>query len=334
MPNYLLVIEECFPGSEAYTAGDPTNYNDIIWKTASIAKATLDASSCAINGPSEQVTPAALINGNIPDGAHIQYNAGSPGGWEFVIPAGASNIFTTVEGDTGSVVPDSTSDTLRIVGGNKITTSAGGSPDAVTVAFDGLSFSELTDYQEVGSPALGDNYALRYNPTTQKWVPTPDTPPPPSGSFNVIQLFWGPITPISGTASIPKDTSLPLVTEGAEIWTDTITPTLATSSIRIAVNATFSSSNASIELVFAIFRNGTCIGTAVNTTANKSSGFAVSFEIYDVPTTTSEITYSCRVGRTGPNGTWYINEIDSNTGAFAGTLGQNSYSVEEIGVVI
>jgi hypothetical protein len=42
MPNYIEIIGERFPGTQAYTAGDPANYNDIVWITAPIAKATLD----------------------------------------------------------------------------------------------------------------------------------------------------------------------------------------------------------------------------------------------------------------------------------------------------
>ena len=187
----------------------------------------------------------------------------------------------------------------------------------------------LDDLSDTTVTGPTDGQALRYNGS--QWVNVNVPNVGPSGSFNVIQLFWGPIPSISGTTSIPKDTSLPQIGEGSEIWTETITPTVDTSSIRIATNVTFSSSNASIELVFAIYRDSVCIGTAVNTTANKSSGFAVSFEIYDTPATDSEITYTCRVGKTGGGGTWYINDIHADIGAFAGTLAQNSYSVEEIG---
>lgn len=335
MPDYLLVLSECFPGAEAYTAGDPTVYGDLIWETTPILQATLDASDCAINGPSITSIPDPIIpNGGIPDGSHVQWND-TLGAFEFVMPAAGSNSIGTLSGDTGSSIADSAGDTMTIAGdGGKISTVASDTTDTITISFAGLDVDELLDVDVTTNTPLADNYTLRYDTTSGKWIATPSTSPPPTGSFNVIQLFWGPIAAITGTASIPKDTSLPEVTEGAKIWEDTITPTLATSSIRIAVNATFSSSNASIELVFAIFRGSTCIGTAVNTTANKSSGFAVSFEIYDVPNTTSELTYTCRVGRTSSSGTWYINDIHGDEGAFSGTLAQNSYSVEEIGVVL
>ena len=173
------------------------------------------------------------------------------------------------------------------------------------------------------------NEQLQYNGT--QWINVPASAPPPPGAESSVQLFWGPIVALTGTTVIPKDTSLPLITEGSEVFTQVITPTETTSSIRIATNVTFSSSNASIELVFAVFRDSVCVGTAVNTTANKSSGFAVSFEIYDEPGQDTEIVYSCRVGKNGGGGTWYINEIHGTIGAFAGTLQNNSYSIEEIG---
>lgn len=197
-------------------------------------------------------------------------------------------------------------------------------------------FNDLNDVTltPTGAPLdIPDNSIVQYNATLGVWENRTVVPAPPPGGSLVIQLKWGPISSLSGTAAIPKDTTAPLITEGAEIWSANITPQESSSTIRVATNVTFSSSNASIELVFAVFRGSTCVGTAVNTTANKSSGFAISFEVYDVPATTSQLTYSVRVGRTGPNGTWYINDIHSTIGAFAGSLAQNSYSVEEIGTI-
>lgn len=51
MPNYLTILATCFPGAEAYTGGDPTAYNDLIWVTTPIAQAVLDASDCAAGTP-------------------------------------------------------------------------------------------------------------------------------------------------------------------------------------------------------------------------------------------------------------------------------------------
>jgi hypothetical protein len=50
MVDYITIIGSCFPGSEAYTSGDPAVYNNIVWVTAPISQATLDASPCAQPG--------------------------------------------------------------------------------------------------------------------------------------------------------------------------------------------------------------------------------------------------------------------------------------------
>ena len=87
MPNYLSVIVDCFPGTEAYTIGDPTNYSDIIWVSAPIAKSVLDASLCATNGPliETNISYFKHLVSTIPDGSHVQWNETNQQ-WEFVIP--------------------------------------------------------------------------------------------------------------------------------------------------------------------------------------------------------------------------------------------------------
>ena len=47
MPNYLEILGNCFPGVEAYTAGNPTVYNDLIWVSPPVSEAELLASDCA-----------------------------------------------------------------------------------------------------------------------------------------------------------------------------------------------------------------------------------------------------------------------------------------------
>jgi hypothetical protein len=181
----------------------------------------------------------------------------------------------------------------------------------------------------------GDNWSLRYDSTAGEWVAVPDTPPPPVNSTGLVQLFWGPIPAQSGTVTIPNGGATPpSITQGVPIVTQAITPTATTSTIRVACNATISASTAALEFVFAVFRGSTCVGTAVNSTSNKDSGFSITFEIYDTPATTAEITYQIRVGKSSGGGTWYVNEIAGETGAYGGTLTSNSYSVEEIGVSV
>ena len=51
MPNYLKIIADCFPGTQAYTDGDPLVYNDIVWISSPIEQSVLDASDCANMAP-------------------------------------------------------------------------------------------------------------------------------------------------------------------------------------------------------------------------------------------------------------------------------------------
>jgi hypothetical protein len=282
----------------------------------------------------DDVTLTSPTNGQI-----LAFNGSE---WVNQTPASGQNVYTTITGDTGSATADTSSDTLNIVGdGNKITTSVTDTPDTVQINWGGLSVGELTDVDLTGSPAYGNNYRLAYNATSGNWEPVPAPAPPPAGEGAElsIQLKWNFIPAIISTASIPKDATVPLITEGIEIWSNTITPQQDNSKIRIANNVTFSSSTSSIEIIFAVFRDNVCVGTAVNTTANKSSGFAISFEMYDDPGHTGPTyptyTYSVRCGRSTSSGTFYINEIHNNQPLtyFGGTLTQNSYTIEELGSI-
>ena len=75
MPNYIDVIGNCFPGSEVWTAGDPTVYGDIVWETAIIDQATLDASECAQG----TYVPAEISPPSTVGGYHDVYTFGSNG---------------------------------------------------------------------------------------------------------------------------------------------------------------------------------------------------------------------------------------------------------------
>lgn len=201
------------------------------------------------------------------------------------------------------------------------------------VADSTIHFSTLGGLSDVIITGPIDlNSSISYNGTD--WVNVPAVPPPPPGGSLQVQLKFGPIAAVSGTSQIPKDITEPQINEGTEIWTDTIDIQSAVSTINIASSVTLSASTSSLEIIFAIFRDAACIGVAVNSTANKSSGFALSFEIYDNPGAIGPHTYSVRVGKpAGVSGTWFINSIHANqpTNYFNGLLAQNSYKIAEIG---
>ena len=249
-------------------------------------------------------------------------------------------------GDIGDITTPRQDQALVIRGDPTLSTTVSneGSPPIPTLTVDwSASINDLTNVI-AGSP--GGNRTLKFSkegsPPINKWVVVPGLTAPPAGSSGVIQLFWGPINGIAGTTKIPKDDTTPLITEGTEIWSQQITPTGGSpkTTVRARTNFTFSSSNAALELIIAVFRDNNCIGVGVSSTSDNNSGFSVSTSFYD-PNAQPGVThtYSARVGRTGNNGTWYVNQISGDTDAFplAGSpipgflVEQNAFLVEEIG---
>jgi hypothetical protein len=89
--NYLTVLAKCFPGAEAWTAGNPTIYEDLIWVTPPIDKATLDSTDCAQDLPV-----------NIGEGIYTAYAAGGGTGFYYgTVPF----LSGTTKFSSGDVVP-------------------------------------------------------------------------------------------------------------------------------------------------------------------------------------------------------------------------------------
>lgn len=115
---------------------------------------------------------------------------------------------------------------------------------------------------------------------------------------NVVTDTYTATTAIS--AAIPVDTTRPQNTEGTEIMSAAITPRSATSKIRISVTVpnTYSTSSG-LSWTVAVFRNSATAATyarlGVHLT-NAGPGDGVYFSVIDEPASTSEQTYSVRVG--------------------------------------
>jgi len=175
--------------------------------------------------------------------------------------------------------------------------------------------------------AVADGEALIYNGTSGVWE---NVVLAVGGSGRIVQVQFGPIPAISSTASIPDDNTAPLITEGVEIWSQSITPQYIDSDFRLNTSFTFDQSANNTELIIAFFRGSTCIGTGIATGTTKRFSTQVSITVYDDPATLSSVTYSCRVGKTSGS-TWYINRTRDSATALGGTLESQAYTVEEIG---
>lgn len=144
----------------------------------------------------------------------------------------------------------------------------------------------------------------------------------------LIQVKFGIIPALSGTTVNDVDSS-PLITDGTQVWTNTITPTSASNRIRVSASMLCIGSTSSQEIGCTVWRNSTLIGATKISISNKDKGSPLSFIFYDIPALTTPITYSCRIGRLGTNGTWYINSIPTTPSPVSYTA--NAYSIEEIG---
>ena len=203
-------------------------------------------------------------------------------------------------------------------------------PDVGWTKLDAVSNSNLDDLSDVELTSIQDGDVIIYNSGTGEWENVPLQVP---NSGRIVQVQFGPISFLAGTASIPKDTSLPLITEGAEIWSQTITPTDAANIIRLNSSVVASASNSAQELIFAAYRNSTCIGVTTDAVSNRDETQVVSFTFYDAPATAAQVTYSVRTGKVaGKSGSWYVNTLDGFTPGteYGGVLVNNAYTVEEL----
>lgn len=189
--------------------------------------------------------------------------------------------------------------------------------------------TQLNHLNDVTVVTPNDGQSLIYNTTTSQWENITTTVIG-AGIGRLIQLKFNVIPALAGTVLIPYTN--PLVTDGVELWSDTLTLALPTSSIvRIAMTATVSGSTNSTEMLFAFFRDSVCIGTGLVSMSARTAGHPFAITLFDNPGVNTPITYSCRVGKTIGN-TWYVNRLSDDSLLINGQLEKQTYSIEEIGV--
>ena len=123
----------------------------------------------------------------------------------------------------------------------------------------------------------------------------------------------------STTALIPLDNSIPQSSEGAEVFTQAITPTASSSKILITVVLNLANDVAQIQ-VGALFRdsvaNALAAGWARTSLANNPNSPMV-IQYLDSPSSTSAVTYKVRVGYSGNS----ASTVQVNGGSGARYLG-------------
>lgn len=122
----------------------------------------------------------------------------------------------------------------------------------------------------------------------------------------VKQSFSGTIGEISGTTDIPVDNTVPLVTEGTQVFSQTITPTSTSSKITIDFTTMASVSNNNRVVTLALFRGNTFICARAQSFVSAGDGLTHQIRFTDTPGTTSPVTYSVRVGISQAGQSWYL----------------------------
>ena len=189
----------------------------------------------------------------------------------------------------------------------------------------------INDIDDVDTTTIATDDALIFNGTN--WVPDTITAIiNVTGELFVRQMKFNPITAISATTIIPADDTIPLVTEGTQIWSDTLTPKATDSIIRIDTAMVLAGSSSNMAITMAIFRGSTCVGAASHRSGSKDSPNVVSLTVYDSPASTSALTYQVRVGRgTSPNGTWHVNSVPTGND-LGGQMAQLAYTLTELAI--
>ena len=141
------------------------------------------------------------------------------------------------------------------------------------------------------------SYLLATDGKTEMWLV----------NANTLQKKHGAIAQISGNTIIPFSNATPLVTQGTQIFSATIVPTMLGSDVVIDFSGTVDGSNTNSIITVALFRNNVFIGfcsTSPYSRGNSSPG-SLALKVNDVVTSLVPITYSARIG-IDTAGTWYL----------------------------
>lgn len=138
-------------------------------------------------------------------------------------------------------------------------------------------------------------------------------------------VAYGTVPAMYGTTRISYDNTTPVITEGTQLFSETVTPTTASSKMKISISVICAQS--SKHSVFALFRDNICIGSSVMEPEGSDDPYVMSMLIVDEPNVVAPVTYSLRVGTTHYGGKWYVNKLGYDL--LNGTLEKNGYVIEE-----
>ena len=150
------------------------------------------------------------------------------------------------------------------------------------------------------------------------------------GGGKVLQNFATQIAKVTGTTGIPQDNTTPTDSEGTQFYSQAITPSASSSKVLLFF-ALQSSISVGSGVVISVFRGSTCVGVnALLTPFGGHTGMINTGVFIDSPNTTSETTYTMRVGQRTSTGTWFLGS-HGHGDEYNGMLAKNTVILQEIG---
>lgn len=235
------------------------------------------------------------------DTAAIYISTGtSAGNWTAVVPAAGSLLNAHVSASAAIAF----SKLAALASGNILV--GNGSNVAASVAMSGDATLANTGALTIANNAVTTAKILDANVTGAKLASGAAAANSATGA--VLQTVTAEYaTYATNTTVIPWDDTIPQNTEGTEIISLSITPSSASSKVRISLVASAVSSNAG-GITLAVFRSGIASAVAASTSVPTSSSYAHSMQVLytDSPASASAVTYTVRIGVENTY-IWYLN---------------------------
>jgi hypothetical protein len=168
-----------------------------------------------------------------------------------------------------------------------------------------------TAAQQPGVPVNG---MIRYNTTTGLFEGYQ------SGSWvnfsiqqqtSIVQRVRTMIGAASGTTRTDLNATAPTSTTGTVIATVPFTPMYSTSTVEISIDALISSSRANNGVTISVFRGNVLVDTVFHSCAAANETVTLKSTMVDAPNTTSQVTYTFKIGVNGGGNTWYLNRTNN-----------------------
>jgi hypothetical protein len=153
--------------------------------------------------------------------------------------------------------------------------------------------------------------------TPDGWVPMNNV---------LLAGYRGNVGQLTGTTLIPYGSSAPTTSQGTQVWSQTVTPTVAGSTFEIDFSTMVDVGNNNRGVTIAIFRGTTLLGFTVAWCATSNRPVPVSIKVNDTLASGAAVTYSCRIG-VDSSATWYLGRGASAT---MGGVNNSGWNIREV----